>query len=99
MAKFKFEEPDFGAEPTSEGAVEYHPAEVAPASGAEAVLRKHESQLMSLPGVKGVGLGFGRAGEDCIEVFLAYGGAAKNIPGILDGVCVMKTIVGEVDAY
>lgn len=99
MAKFKFEEPDFGAEPAEAGAVEYHPAEVTPASGAEAVLRKHESQLMSFPGVKGVGLGYGRAGEDCIEVFLVHGGAGKNIPGTLDGVCVMKTVVGEIDAY
>lgn len=99
MPKFKFEEPDFDAPPTGGNGVEYRATESAPASNAEAVLRKHEPRLMSLPGVKGVGLGSGRAGEDCIEVFLAYSGAAPSIPAQLDGIGVNKTVVGEVDAY
>ena len=99
MAKLKFEEPDFEAPLTTGNVVAYPPLERAPASAAEAVLRKHESRLMSLPGVKGVGVGSGRAGEDCIEVFLAYSGAAPSIPAQLDGIGVNKTVVGEVDAY
>jgi hypothetical protein len=109
MAKrFQFEEPDFdnpdadasaargGA---AEGIVEYAPQESQAATGADAVLRRHEAELMALPGVKGVGRGAGPVGQDCIEVYLAYSGAAKGLPKQIEGVPVCTSVVGEVDAY
>jgi hypothetical protein len=99
MAKFQFEEPDFDGPTAQGGIVEYRPVEPAPTTPTAAVLRKHESRLLALPGVKGVGVGSGPAGADCIEVFLAHQGDAKRLPRELDGVCVTTTVVGEVDAY
>lgn len=107
--KFQFEEPDFDSPPIGDdasrgtsavesGIVEYHPDE-SPAAGAEAVLRRHEAELMAIPGVKGVGRGLGPVGQDCIEVYLAYAGAAKGLPKQIEGVPVSTTVVGEVDAY
>ena len=99
MPKFQFEEPDFDGPNVQGGVVEYQPAEPAPTTETAAVLRRHESRLLALPGVKGVGLGSGPTGDDCIEVFLAHNSDAKSLPRELDGVCVTTTVVGEVDAY
>lgn len=53
---------------------------------------------MALPGVKGVGVGSGPAGEKCIEVYVASSSDAKRLPPELEGVCVTTRVVGEIDA-
>ncbi|MDX1946000.1 MAG: hypothetical protein SFU86_11435 [Pirellulaceae bacterium] len=98
-SKFKFEEPDFDAAAPADGVVEYQPADAAPTSAVEGVLRRHETRLLSLPGVKGVGIGSGPTGDDCIQVFVAHPGMVKGLPAKVEGICLTTTVVGEVDAY
>jgi len=98
MAKFRYEDPDFDVASEQGGVVEYHPEQPTPRSASEAVLRRHEARLMALPGVKGVGVGSGPAGEKCIEVYVASSSDAKRLPPELEGVCVTTRVVGEIDA-
>lgn len=95
----KFEDPPFDHPPEGGGEVPFQPRPNAPASATAAILRKHEAQLLAMPGVKGAGESAGPIGEPVIEVFVADAGAAKAVPRSLDGVEVVTRIVGEVDAY
>jgi hypothetical protein len=94
-----FENPSFDNPPTGRGEVSYQPQEPPATSAIANVLRKHEARLMAIPGVKGVGESFGPVGNPAIQVFIAHSGVAPSIPPVLDGVEVVTTVVGEVDAY
>ena len=77
----------------------YEPRDDAPPAGVQDILRKHESRLLAISGVKGIREGLGPIGNPVIEVYIAHPGVARSIPRILDGVDVVTKVVGEIDAY
>jgi hypothetical protein len=67
---------------------------------AEDVLEKHQTRLMAMAGVEGLGIG-GTAEAPVILVMVRDGGAdvRKRIPPQLDGYPVKVEVVGEITAY
>jgi hypothetical protein len=67
---------------------------------AEDVLEKHQTRLMAMAGVEGLGIG-GTAEAPVILVMVREGGAdvRKRIPPQLDGYPVQVEVVGEITAY
>jgi hypothetical protein len=95
----RFDLPDKNAAPEGGAAVSYNPPNQATSGpSVDKVISKHESSLMSLPGVKGVGVTKDRIGNNAIVVYLRDQSASKHIPKILDGVTVITEVTGEVDA-
>lgn len=86
--------PDF----TGSGPVEYRPAEAAP-RGALARLRSgEEARLLAIPGVTSVGIGFGPAGGEALAVGVVDAGVAARLPREINGVPLVITVTGPVDA-
>jgi hypothetical protein len=94
--KSQFEDPTFEETTAAAGAVQYQPQE---GLSADTVLRRHEAELMALPGVKGVGETRNEIGDPAIMVYLSNQSAALKVPSQLNGLEVVTTVVGEVDAY
>jgi hypothetical protein len=94
--KQRFEDPAFEETPSTAGAVYYQPPDE---STSDSVLRRHEAELMALPGVRGVGETRNDIGDPAIMVYLTNQGAASKVPSQLEGLEVVTSVVGEVDAY
>jgi hypothetical protein len=99
-AKRQYEDPTFDDNAPGEGGVvPYQPAESTPRSHVGQVLRREESRLMSIPGVKSVGEGRGAIGDAAIEVGIENASVAKKLPKTVDGIEIITRVIGEVDAY
>lgn len=86
--------PDF----SGAGAVEYRPVEAAPLSAVERLRAREEARMLAVPGVTSVGIGFGPAGGEALVVGVVDAGVASCLPREIDGVAVVVTVTGEVDA-
>ena len=86
-------EPDF----SGAGPVEYSPAEAAPRGALEGLRAREEARLLAVPGVTSVGIGLGPAGE-ALAVGVVDAGVAALLPRAIDGVAVVVTVTGPVDA-
>lgn len=80
------------------GPVQYSPAETTPKSDIAKALAEYEQQLLSVAGVTSVGIGFGPAGGEAIEVGVTDAGVAENLPSDIAGIPVIVSVIGEVDA-
>jgi hypothetical protein len=65
---------------------------------AERVLARESARLFGFDGVVMVGLGRDEIGEDAILVGVKQKGHVAQLPREIDGVRVMTTVIGEVDA-
>jgi len=64
----------------------------------ENVLAKHESSIMSVPGVAGIGIGDCN-GQQCLKIYLEKETAeSKKIPAEIEGFKVEKEITGPINA-
>jgi hypothetical protein len=80
------------------GPVEYSPAEAAPRGAVEQVLAREEARLLAVPGVTSVGISLGTAVGEALAVGVVDAGVAARLPLEIDGVPVVVTVTGEVDA-
>lgn len=87
-----------GTDFSGSGPVEYRPAEVAPRGALERLLAGEGARLLAVPGVTSVGIGLGPAGGEALVVGVVDAGVAARLPHELEGVPVVVTITGEVDA-
>ena len=84
--------------PRETAAVPYDPPpDDAPRSRALAVKERHESELLGLPGVEGVGL-TERAGRESILLYLHDEEARAGVPAEVDGVPVACEVTGPIEA-
>ena len=84
--------PDF----SGSGPVEYRPAD---AGGPDAgIVARHETRLMSIPGVTSVGLGRSPDGTPALTVGVTDGGVARDLPERIEGLAVVVVVTGPVDA-
>jgi len=86
--------PDF----SGSGPVEYAPAEAAARGPVEQVVARESARLLAIPGVTSVGIGHGPTGGEAISIGVVDAGVAANLPYEIDGVPVMVTVTGEVEA-
>jgi hypothetical protein len=86
--------PDF----SGAGPVEYRPAEAAPGAGLEGVRARAEVLLLAIPGVTFVGIGHGPVGGQALAVGVLDASVAARLPREIDGVALLVTITGPVDA-
>lgn len=89
---------DRGTDFSGSGPVGYQPAEVAPQDDMTRLLDRQEARLFAVAGVKSVGIGWGPAGGEAIAIGVVDAGVAANLPHEIEGVPVVITVVGEVDA-
>jgi hypothetical protein len=88
--------------PREDAAVNYDPtADSARQSSSRVVQvkQKNEPRLMSIEGVRGVGVGRGATGDDEIVVYVRDASAQKGLPSHVDGIPVRGEVTGEIDAY
>lgn len=86
--------PDF----SGAGPVEYSPAETQASGAVGQVLASQEARLLAVPGVVSVGVGTGRPGEEAIAVGVTDAGVAARLPRKINGVPLVITVTGPVDA-
>lgn len=67
-------------------------------SDVEAVKKAHESQLLAISGVVGVGIVAGALGTPAIGVYVTHAGVASAVPKTLEGIEVIVEVSGEIDA-
>jgi hypothetical protein len=80
------------------GPVEYRPAEAAIGSALERLLASEEARLLAIPGVTSVGIGIGPAGGEALVVGVVDAGVAARLPREFNGVPLVVTVTGPVDA-
>lgn len=80
------------------GPVEYRPAEAASGSALERLLASEEARLLAIPGVTSVGIGIGPAGGEALVVGVVDAGVAARLPREFNGVPLVVTVTGPVDA-
>jgi len=80
------------------GPVEYRPADAAPQGTVERLLARHGARLLDVPGVTSVGIGSGPAGGEALMVGVVDAGIKAHLPAAIEGVPVVVTVTGEVDA-
>ncbi len=86
--------PDFAGS----GAVEYRPGEAGPPGARELLRARVEARLLADPGVTSVGIGLGLAGREAIAVGVLDAGVAARLPREIEGVPIVVTVTGPVDA-
>jgi hypothetical protein len=86
--------PDF----SGAGPVEYRPALATPGTGLDDVRARAEARLLAIPGVTFVGIGHGPAGGQALAVGVLDASVAARLPREVDGVPVLVTVTGPVDA-
>ena len=88
--------------PYEEAAMAYYPEDSAAGNASSPVAQVkqiHESSLMAIEGVEGVGIGRNRIGEDVILVYLRGEEVKSRVPKSVDGVEVETHVTGIIDAY
>jgi hypothetical protein len=81
-------------------AMSYEPTDdnqVLPA-GFNGAFAKAQAQLLSLPGVKGLGMAKSPAGQDVIVVYVQNTMAITNLPSNIDGFSVIGEVTGDIVA-
>lgn len=94
MSDIQKPRPDF----SGSGPVEYGPAKAAPRGTVEQLLASKEARLLAIPGVTSVGICLGPVGGEALAVGVIDAGVAARLPVEIDGVPVVVTVTGEVDA-
>ncbi|WP_313624752.1 hypothetical protein [Achromobacter sp.] len=80
------------------GPVEYSPAETRASGKVESLLASEESRLLATPGVVSVGVTTGRPGEEALAVGVTDANVAARLPREINGVPLVITVTGPVDA-
>lgn len=65
----------------------------------ERVRASHESALMAIEGVRGVGVGRTPIGDSAIVVYLRDDSVRQRVPRQVGGYPVETVVTGEIDAY
>lgn len=86
--------PDF----SGSGPVEYRPSTSAPRGNVEAALAREEARLLAIPGVVAVGRGSGPIGREILTVSVTDAGVAALVPREIDGIPIVITVTGPIDA-
>jgi hypothetical protein len=84
-----------------EAAMPYNPSEAGEPtrSTARQVLERNEATLLAIAGVVGVGIGRTPIGDDAIMLYLNDVNARSRAPRAVEGIPVLTTVTGPVDAY
>ena len=80
------------------GPVQSGPADPTLRRAVDRVLASEEARLLAVPGVVSVGIGFGPAGGEALAVGVVDAGVAARLPVEIEGVPVVVTVIGEVNA-
>lgn len=92
----RFEPPgDIAAE---DAAVPYHPPEQQ-LTGARAVVRNHDRELLAVDGIEGVAAGQDGSGRDAIVVYVSQESVAERVPKTIEGFPVEVVVSGQITAY
>ena len=67
--------------------------------GIEGALAKAEAQLLSQPGVNGMGMTKTPGGQDAIVVYVQNAQAISQLPSDVDGFSVVAEVTGDIGAY
>ena len=59
---------------------------------------KHESRLLAIDGVEGIGVDVSEIGDEIIVVYVRDAGVRAAVPARLDGIIVRTVVSGELDA-
>ena len=94
-----FFRPDEKFGPVEEAAVPYNPGPGPESSGVDQARGRNEPRLLSINGVKGIGIGRNAIGDDAIVVFVVDGSVRARLPADVDGYPVETVVTGEIDAY
>lgn len=86
--------PDF----SGAGPVQFSPSQAQTRGKAEQLLATEESRLLATPGVVSVGVTTGRPGEEALAVGVTDSGVAARLPREINGVPLVITVTGPVDA-
>ena len=86
--------PDF----SGSGPVEYNPKPPAPLGELALLLARMGPQLLIMQGVTSVGIGHGPAGGEALTVGVVDISVAARLPREIEGVPLMITVTGPVDA-
>lgn len=86
--------PDF----SGAGPVEYAPPEAQSRSAPGQTLASAEARLLATPGVVSVGVTTGRPGEEALAVGVTDANVAAHLPREINGVPLIITVTGPVDA-
>jgi hypothetical protein len=89
---------DPGPNFSSSGPVEYRPAEAVHSGVLEKLLASEEARLLAVPGVTSVGICLGSPGGEALAVGVVDAGVAASLPREINGVAVVVTVTGPVDA-
>ena len=89
---------DNGPDFSSSGPVEYRPVEATPTGVAELALASQEADLLAIAGVTSVGLCLSTPGRQAIMVGVVDAGVDTQLPREINGVPVLVTVTGPVDA-
>lgn len=89
---------DPGTDFSGAGPVEYRQSNSAPGSALERLLASQEARLLAIPGVTSVGIGFGPEGGEAFAVGVVDAGVAARLPREINGVPLLVTITGPVEA-
>lgn len=85
--------------PAEHAEMRYDGARQEPArSPVELVRERHESELMAIDGVMGVGIGRTPAGQDAVVVYVMDASVASRLPKRIDGVDVEVVVTGLIEA-
>lgn len=78
----------------------YHPMdeEQADDSGIRAALAKAQNQLLSQPGVKGMGMTKTAAGKDAIVVYVQNSQVISRLPSNVNGYSIVGEVTGDISA-
>ncbi len=94
MAEIEDPSPNF----SGSGPVDYRPAAHEPSGALERLLAKEEARLLAIPGVTSVGIGLGSAGGEALAVGVEQAQVAARLPRAIDGVPVVVTVTGPIEA-
>ena len=90
--------PNQGPDFSGAGPVQYSPAETQASGKVEPLLASEESRLLATPGVVSVGVSTGRPGEEALAVGVVDANVAARLPREINGVPLIITVTGPVDA-
>jgi hypothetical protein len=87
-----------GADYSGSGPVEFNPEAPARRSLIEQLLTREEQRLLAIPGVVSVGIAVGGPGRPALAVGVTDAGVAAHLPGEIDGVPLIVSVTGPIEA-
>lgn len=94
MSDIKKPGPDF----SGSGPVAYDPSDAGTRGPLQQILADEEARLLAIPGVVSVGISAGQPGQEAITVGVVDAGVAARLPRQINGVPLLVTVTGPVDA-